>query len=662
MMDTNVSGMGLPLLPSSQRPRKSAWQVYRRLLGMAFVYRGRLIVSILLAVFIAASFGAMLVGVGTVIRITFYQPRTAAEAAPADSREISRLHEDPALAMARDMANYTQALRNFTGWAPRDLDTRFLKLVHKMRENRMRAVALAAVIVVVLAFLVGVARFFQEFLAASVGARVITDLARQMYENLTRQSLDFVEGRPSGEILARFNNDIFLVSRGLEGVFVKLLREPFKILVFLGVALRIDWELTVVGVCVMPMVLYALVYIGKKMRKSVRSSLQKIASMTSVVNETVRGMAIIKAYTMETHQIARVGEELQRLRRFLYQMARLHAATGPVTEFILILGVAGFVLFSARRVEAGILDAGDLVQLYFALGMMLDPVRKMSDVNNLVQTSVASAERCFELVNLEPTIQEAADAVDIRPLSEAIRFDRVSFAYIPGITVLDDLTLDFPRGSITAIVGFSGSGKTTLAKLIPRFYDVSEGAITIDGTDIRRLTFRSLREQIGLVTQDTFLFAGTVRDNIAFGRREFTEEQIRAAARAANAERFILALPHGYDTVLGEHGANLSGGQRQRIAIARAIIKDPAILILDEATSSLDTESERLIQEALDRFMKGRTTIVIAHRLSTIRRADRIVVLDSGRIAEMGDHDTLLARNGLYRRLYETQFYTEVET
>ncbi|MBP9004110.1 MAG: ABC transporter ATP-binding protein [Candidatus Hydrogenedentes bacterium] len=659
-MDTNATGMGLPLVPSPQRPGKSAWQVYRRLLGMALVYRGRLVVSVILAIFIAASFGAMLVGVGTVIRLTFYQPGIA-PASTDQTQEKSPRHEDPALSMARDIANYNQAIRNFTGWAPPNLDTKFLDLVRKMRENRMRAVALAAVIVVVLAFLVGVARFFQEFLATSVGARVITDLARQMYENLTRQSLDFVEGRPSGEILARFNNDIFLVSRGLEGVFVKLLREPFKVLVFLGVALRIDWELTVVGVCVMPMVLYTLVYIGKKMRKSVRRSLQKIASMTSVVNETVRGMAIIKAYTMEARQIARVDEELTRLRRFLYQMARLQAATGPVTEFILILGVAGFVLFSARRVEAGILDAGDLVQLYFALGMMLDPVRKMSDVNNLVQTSVASAERCFEMVDAEPNIQEAPDAVDAPPLREALRFERVSFSYIPGITVLDDLTLDFPRGSVTAIVGYSGSGKTTLAKLIPRFYDVSDGAITLDGVDIRRLTFRGLREQIGLVTQDTFLFAGTVRDNIAFGRRDFSDEQIRAAARAANAEGFILALPDGYDTIIGEQGATLSGGQRQRLAIARAIIKDPAILILDEATSNLDSESERLIQDALDRFMKGRTTIVIAHRLSTIRRADRIVVLDSGRIAEMGDHDTLLARNGLYRRLYETQFYTEGE-
>jgi len=378
-----------------------------------------------------------------------------------------------------------------------------------------------------------------------------------------------------------------------------------------------------------------------------------------VVNETVRGMAIIKAYTMESHQINRVRDELERLRRFLYQMARLHAATGPVTEFILILGVAGFVLFSARRVEAGILDAGDLVQLYFALGMMLDPVRKMSDVNNLVQTSVASAERCFEMVDAEPSIQEAEDAQDVPALREALRFERVSFSYIPGITVLDDLTLEFPKGSMTAIVGYSGSGKTTLVKLIPRFYDVTEGAVTLDGVDVRQITFRSLRQQIGLVTQDTFLFAGTVRENIAYGRQDFTEEQIRQAARAANSEDFILALPNGYDTVIGEQGATLSGGQRQRIAIARAIIKDPAILILDEATSSLDSESERLIQDALDRFMVGRTTIVIAHRLSTIRRAHRIMVLDSGRIAEMGDHETLLARNGLYRRLYETQFYTE---
>jgi subfamily B ATP-binding cassette protein MsbA len=364
---------------------------------------------------------------------------------------------------------------------------------------------------------------------------------------------------------------------------------------------------------------------------------------------------------MEQYEIGRVRAEIDKLRQFLYRMARLHAATGPTTEFLLVLGVVGFVLFSGRRVEAGLLDAGDLAQLYFALAMMLDPVRKMSDVNNLVQTSVASAERCFEMIDIRPDIVEATDAVVLAPLRDAIRFENVTFSYNGADTVIRDVSLEIKKGQMVALVGSSGAGKSTMAKLVPRFYDVGAGRITIDGVDIRQATFHSLREQMSIVTQDTVLFAESVRTNIAFGRTEYPDARVRDAARAANADGFVATLPNGYDSMLSDSGGNLSGGQRQRLAIARAIIKDPSILILDEATSSLDSESERLIQDALDHFVAGRTTIVIAHRLSTIRRADRIVVMDGGRIAEDGTHEELIARGGIYRRLHDTQFRTETD-
>jgi subfamily B ATP-binding cassette protein MsbA len=633
--------------------RGSTWKVYRRLMACAWAYKGRLMLSLFFALVIAASFSSIVVGVGAVIDLTFYQ---------AEYKEDGTLRKvDPADRYAQNIQDASAKLEQMIGWAPRDWDTRFKQRVLDMRKNSMGALIGVSIVAIVLSIVIGVARYLQEYFAGAIGANISADLAEAMYANLMRQSVGFFEKRGTGDILARFTNDIFMVNRGLSGVFVKLMREPFKAIGFLAIAIYTDPWLTLVGALVLPPVGITLNLLGQKTRVSTRRSLQKIASMAGVVNEAIGGIAIIKGYNMEAYETGRVRTEVTKLRKFLKKMVQADALTGPITEFIMVLGLVAFVLLSGHRVATGQLAYGDLVTLFSAILLMLDPVRKLSSVNNMIQTSVASGERVFELIDAEPDIVESPGAVPLSPMKEVLRFENVSFSYDGTETVLDNINLEIRKGEMVALVGFSGAGKSTLVKMIPRFYDPTAGRITIDGVDIRDVTFHSLRDQLSIVTQDTVLFAESVRDNIAYGEARFTEERVRDAARAANADAFVQKLVSGYDTVLSESGASLSGGQRQRLAIARAIIKDPAILILDEATSSLDSESERLIQDALDRFVTGRTAIVIAHRLSTVQRADRIIVMEAGRIAEQGTHAELLAHGGIYQRLHATQFGTRPE-
>jgi subfamily B ATP-binding cassette protein MsbA len=637
-----------PAAPSAPPRRGTAWRIYRRLLGHAWAYKGRLLLSIFFALVIAASFSSIVVGVGAVIDLTFYKP---------EFREDGTLRKaDPAERYAVQLESATGWMQDTIGWAPLGLPDRLREAVGGMRARPMRALIAVCIAAVCLSLIIGIARFLQEYFAGAIGANISADLAEAMYANLLRQSVGFFEMRGSGDIMARFTNDIFMVNRGLSGVFVKLMREPIKALGFFIIAVYTDPLLTLVGLGVLPPVGYSLNRLGKKTRKSTRKSLEKIASMAGVVKEAIEGAAIIKGYSMETYEAGRMRAEVSKLRKFLKRMVQADAATGPTTEVLLVCGLVCFVLFSGQRVASGLLDYGDLVTLFSAILFMLDPVRKLSDVNNMIQVSVASGERVFELIDQAPDIVEAPDAVALPPMRDALRFEGVSFGYKDGTPVLHDLNLNFRKGEMIALVGSSGAGKSTLIKLIPRFYDPAAGRITIDGVDIRRATFDSLREQIALVTQDTILFAETVAANIAYGNDRHSRERVEQAAGAAHADRFIRDMPQGYDSMLGESGGNLSGGQRQRLAIARAIIKDPAILILDEATSSLDSESERLIQDALDRIVVGRTTIVIAHRLSTVQRADRIIVMDQGRVAEEGTHAELLAKGGIYRRLHDTQF------
>ena len=675
------------MLPPHTPAKTSVLQVYPRLLSYAWRYKVRLLISLFFAIVVAVSFGGMIMGIATVVRLTFYDAGKVAVTSPADSTpntmsvkedpaensaqkdvetaeptvEITNTKEDPAENIAQKIVEYTEKMHYYVGWAPSGIDQRFLDVVAQMRADKMHALALACKIILVLAFMTAIARYLQAYLAGSIGTAITLELEAEMFQNMVRQPMAYFESHSSGDLVARFTNDCFMVNRGLSDVLVKLMCEPFKVLFFMAIALRQDFWVALLGICVLPPVFIILVQIGKQMRRAIRRTLQRIGGLISIISEAFVGIQIVKAYNMEGYETQRVQDSINKLRRYLLRSVRLDAAASPITEFLLMCGVVAFVMFSGQRVHDKSLPLDALIALPLALLFMMDPVRKLSAVNNMVQTSVASAERVFEFIDMKPTMLEAPDAVTIPTLHDAIRLDNVHFSYDGETEVLKGITLDIRKGEMVALVGFSGAGKSTLVKLLPRFYDVTDGSLTIDGVDVRQATYQSLREQISIVPQETVLFAESARDNIAFGSTRYSDERVQEAARAAHAHEFIEKLPQGYDTVLGESGCTLSGGQRQRLAIARAIIKDPAVLILDEATSSLDSESERLIQDALDRFVSGRTAIVIAHRLSTVQRADRIVVLDQGRIAEMGTHTELLAHEGIYRRLYDTQFGTRNE-
>lgn len=616
-------------------PTGRVWPLYARLLGYAWAYKTRLLVSFFFAFVVAGSFGLMIGSTGVVVNTLFLdEPAFAAQIEGATAKLGNWL---PAGAVA----SIQEAAWN---------------LWRRGQTDPMHVLWLLSGTLLGLTMLAAAARYIQEYFAGAIGAHVSVKLAEEMYRNIIRQPLSFFERHPSGEFTTRLTNDVLMVNRGLSGVVVKLLREPFIALFLLAVALAADWQLTLIGLFVLPPVAVVIVLIGKQVRRSAQKSMKKLSSMQTLAKESVTGMAIVKGFCMEGYLLSRMRAEMRKLDRYLVRLVRADAAVGPVTEVLLTLGLVVFLLLGAAKVVNGAMTPGAFSSLYLAFAALLNPIRKLTNVNNQIQTSMASAQRVFEYIDMEPDIREAPDAIDIPPLREAIRFNDVHFAYDGASEVIRGVNLEVRKGEMVALVGFSGAGKSTLAKLVPRFYDVTRGSITIDGVDIRRATFKSLRGQIGIVTQDSILFSETIAGNIAFGKDDFPPERIRAAAEAAHAAEFIESVPGGYDAPVAEGGVSLSGGQRQRLAIARAIVKDPAILILDEATSSLDSESERAIQQAMDEFVVGRTTLVIAHRLSTIQRADRIVVLDAGRVVEQGTHHELLRKGGIYQRLYEIQF------
>ena len=495
-----------------------------------------------------------------------------------------------------------------------------------------------------------------SYLLEKVGQSVIRDLRNKVYSHIQSLPLSFFNKKPTGELISRIISDVTLIQGAVSNVLVGILKDTCQVLFLIGVIFYQNWRMALISMILLPLVIYPIVNFGRRHRRLSKGSQQTTAQVSNILYETITGNRIVKAFCMEKYEINRFAETLDRLFAIVMRNTRIGAISHPLMELFGGIGISLVVWYGGSQVLAGKSTPGTFFSFLTALIMIYEPIKGVSKINNSLQQGIAAAERVFDILDIEPDVAERKDAAEMPPVKDAIEFRDVRFKYDEHTEVLKGINLKVIAGEVLALVGSSGGGKSTLVNLIPRFFDVSSGSLTFDGTDIRDVTLASLRRQIGIVTQQTILFNDTVRNNISYGSPDASFEQIREAARAAHALNFIEHLPQGFDTVIGESGARLSGGERQRVSIARAILKNAPILILDEATSSLDTESEREVQQAIENLVQSRTTFVIAHRLSTIRNADRIIVIQEGKIVEEGTHDSLLPQGGVYTMLYDMQF------
>jgi subfamily B ATP-binding cassette protein MsbA len=515
-------------------------------------------------------------------------------------------------------------------------------------------------IIIFFAFMLkNIAGYFQAYFLSFVEQGIVRDLRNDAYEQLHKLPISYFKSERVGNLISIIVNDVTAVQNSVSATFLNLIREPLSIIVFLGIAISISWELTLISLVTLPFSAGIISWIGIQLRKYSARIQEKIADITSVIQETISGVKIVKAFGTEDYENKKFKKETEGYFRMVLRITRIRNLSSPITEILSVFVGAVIIYYGGSMVLINNeIRASEFLGFLFAIFQLLPPIKELSGVNNRIQESSAAGDRIFEIIDTNPDIVNKPDALSVNEFNSDIKFEDVSFAYPdePGEKVLKHINFSVKKGEVVALVGPSGGGKSTLVDLVPRFYDVTDGIVKFDGQDIRDLKIEELRNFIGIVTQETILFNDSIKNNIGYGSKDFSEEKIFEAAKIANAHNFISEMPNGYNTQIGERGVKLSGGQRQRIAIARALLKNPEVMIFDEATSALDNESEKLVQEALDRLMKSRTVIVIAHRLSTIKNADKILVLQGGEIVQAGSHDFLLEQGGLYKKLYDMQF------
>ncbi len=534
-------------------------------------------------------------------------------------------------------------------------------VVNDIFVNRDESMLMPVGLAVFAVFIIkGLANYGQATLMAYVGLRIVTDNQNRLFDKLSRMDVKFFQDSNTGGLISRFLVDINQMRGAVSNAWVSLGKDAMTLIGLIGVTFYQDWRLALIAFIIFPAALLPIVKLGRRMRKVTANTQREMGLFTTLLEQTIQGIRVVKAYSMEAYERGRVSEIVERVFNLTMKAERTRALSSPIMETLGGVAVGIVIFYGGYRVIHGNTDAGSFFSFITALLLAYEPMKRLANLNAALQQGLAGADRLFQMLDMEPAIQEAPNARDLpKPVKGAVEFRNVGFAYTQDRATLNDLSLTVPAGKTVALVGPSGAGKSTILNLIPRFYDVAEGAVLVDGEDVRGLTFQSLRGAMALVSQEVTLFDDTVRANIAYGRAGASEDEIIEAAKNAAAHDFIAELPDGYDTLVGEQGVKLSGGQRQRLAIARAMLKNAPILLLDEATSALDTESERQVQAALDTLMTDRTTLVIAHRLSTVVRADLICVIVDGRVAEQGSHAELLARGGHYKHLYELQFAGE---
>jgi subfamily B ATP-binding cassette protein MsbA len=501
--------------------------------------------------------------------------------------------------------------------------------------------------------------YMQGYFMAFVEHASMKDLRDDAYKHLHKLPIGYFKSERVGNIISRFTNDVNVIQLSISTTFSNLIKEPLTIIVFLGIAISISWQLSLFAFIIVPIASLIIAWIGNKLKKQTIIIQTKLADITSILQETISGVKIVKAFGMEHFENRRFMDETKSYFKLVLKIVRIRNLSSPITEILSVIIGAVIIYYGGILVLVDrTLNASEFLGFLFAIFQMMPPIKELGSVNNRIQEASAAADRIFEITDIEPHIKNIPNAIQLKDFKNELEFKNVSFKYEDSdVKVLDNLNFSVKRGEIIALVGPSGGGKSTLADLIPRFYDPTEGQIVIDGNNIKDVTIESLRSKMGIVTQETFLFNTNIAENIAYGLTDYPIEKIIEAAKTANAHNFIKEMHKGYNTIIGERGVKLSGGQRQRLTIARALLKNPEIMIFDEATSALDNESEILVQEAIERLMMNRTTFVIAHRLSTIRNATNILVLDRGRIIQQGSHDKLIAEEkGLYKKLYEMQF------